>query len=130
MQSAFYSCKNLHTIPLLEVNRNVAFTSTFGACSALTEIRFAGEIGKDISLLSSTKLTKDSICSTIEHLASPETEITGKTLTLSIKAVNKAFETSEGANDGSTSAEWIELAGEKDNEEKPGIRPNWTITLS
>ena len=42
-------------------------------------------------------------------------------LTFSEEAVNKAFETSEGANDGSNSTEWKALADTK---------KNWTITLS
>ena len=45
----------------------------------------------------------------------------GKTITFSKTAVNKAFETSAGANDGSTSAEWLALVGTK---------PNWTISLA
>ena len=45
----------------------------------------------------------------------------GKTLTLSLTAVNNAFETSAGAKDGSTSAEWTALVDAK---------TNWTITLT
>jgi hypothetical protein len=37
---------------------------------------------------------------------------------LPLRAVNKAFETSEGANDGKTSTEWETLIGTK---------TNWTI---
>jgi hypothetical protein len=44
----------------------------------------------------------------------------GLTLTLRLDAVNKAFETSEGAMDGSTSDEWLALAATK---------PSWTISL-
>ena len=42
------------------------------------------------------------------------------TVTFSQTAVNKAFETNEGANDGSTSTAWRELIA---------TRPNWTFAL-
>ena len=45
---------------------------------------------------------------------------TEQILTLSLEAVNRAFATSSGANDGATSATFAELVATK---------PNWTITL-
>jgi hypothetical protein len=48
------------------------------------------------------------------------TTTTGLFVTLRKDAVNKAFETSEGAMDGSTSDEWLALAATK---------ANWTISL-
>lgn len=60
---------------------------------------------------------KETITSWINALSTTKT---GQTLTLNLAAVNKAFETSEGANNGSTSMEWLDLESSK---------PNWTISL-
>lgn len=49
---------------------------------------------------------------------SPDTS--GLTVTLSKVAVDREFETSEGANDGSSSAEWLALVD---------ARPNWSVLL-
>lgn len=45
---------------------------------------------------------------------------TGLTITFNLAAVNKAFETAEGANNGSTTVEWNTLQNSKSN---------WTISL-
>lgn len=63
-------------------------------------------------------LNKKSIKSFVSAL-SPDT--TGKTLTLHKNAIDAAFETSDGANDGADSEEWANLIATKSN---------WTITLS
>ena len=89
----------------------------FGSCYELVEVRFKGTMSYSMKIQYSTKLSKDSILSLIACLS---TEATGKTLTVSQTAVNAAFETSEGAADGSTSAEWTALVESK---------PNWTISL-
>lgn len=65
----------------------------------------------------STKLDKESFVSIVNALS---TSTSGYSVHLSLEAVNKAFETSSGANDGSTSAEWLVLVG---------TRSNWTISL-
>lgn len=62
-------------------------------------------------------LDKASTTSVISALSDTAT---AQTLTLSLSAVNTAFETSEGAADGSTSEEWLALAETK---------PNWLIEL-
>lgn len=64
-----------------------------------------------------TRLSHDSITSIINALS---TTTSGLTVTVSKTAVNKAFETSEGADDGSTSEEWLNLIAS---------RSNWTINL-
>ena len=66
----------------------------------------------------STKLNHDSIVKIIGVLS---TNTSGLTVTLSLTAVNKAFETSVGANNGSTSTEWTNLIATK---------TNWTIALA
>ena len=98
--------------------------NTFSGATGLENLIVEGVIGKDgFNVQWSTNLNKASIKSIINALSSTTT---GLTVTLSATAVNKAFETSEGLADGSTSAEWITLAG---NETTDGIRPNWTILL-
>lgn len=114
---AFNSAKIMRTIKKMIVNENTTFTNTFNNAESLESITFEGEIAKDIDLHWSTKLTEASIRSIIDHLSAL---IGGKTLTLSEAAVNKAFETSEGANDGSTSDVWNSALS---------IRDNWTISL-
>jgi surface protein len=91
--------------------------NAFSDCKALEEIRFSGVIPVSISFKSCTKLSKASIENAINTLS---TTATGQTITLSKAAINKAFETSEGTNDGSTSTEWTTLTNTK---------TNWTISL-
>lgn len=112
----FYNAK-VETFDKLVVVENVKYTSTFQGCTNLKNIVFEGVIGQPINFQWSTLLTKESMLSIMSHLSETSS---GMTLTLSKVAVNKAFETSEGANDGSTSAEWVALVATK---------PNWTISL-
>lgn len=120
IQAIFYQSK-IKRVPLLSLLETTNISTAFYAATDLEDITIEGIIGKDMDMKSCGKLTKKSIKSVIDHL-SPNTS--GKTLTLSEKAVNKAFETSEGANDGTSSAEWEALGGT--NRE----RQNWTIALS
>ena len=99
-------------------------STSFNQMVSLTEIRFEGVIGKTVSLQWSP-LSKASIESIISCLS---TTSSGQTLSLKKTAVNKAFETSSGANDGSTSAEWNLLINGDGTTTNPG-RTNWTITL-
>ena len=64
-----------------------------------------------------TALPKTSITSIINALSD---STSGLSVTFSKIAVDKAFETSNGANDGSASAEWNALKATK---------PNWIINL-
>jgi hypothetical protein len=80
----------------------------FQNCTSLKEVRIAGTIGISLDLHWSTNLSKASIQSIYAAL-SDAAGMSANTLTLSLTAVNKAFETSEGANDGSTSTEWQNL---------------------
>jgi hypothetical protein len=93
--------------------------NTFQYCYALKEVRIVpncATINFDMQFCSS--LSKESIESVINGLSS---EVIGFTAKLKLQAVNKAFETSVGTNDGSNSTEWKALADTK---------KNWTITLS
>ena len=93
-------------------------SSTLSNCGYLKNVVFEGVIGNDMNISGSGMLTKTSITSIINALSNTTT---GTTLQLSKRAVNTAFETSMGAADGSTSAEWLALVASK---------PNWTITLA
>lgn len=94
----------------------------FNGCIALKNISIQGKIGCTISFAQSP-LTKASIVSDegTGILNCLSDTASGKTLTLKKTAVQKAFETSEGANDGNTSEEWLTLVASK---------LNWTITLA
>ena len=100
-------------------NFNWNNNATFSSCPALKNLTLGNKITKSgFSVSSCTKLSKKSIENIINALSE---ETSGLTVTLSKTAVNKAFETSEGANDGSTSEEWSALEATK---------TNWTISLA
>ena len=115
----FHYCTRLKEIVSLKVTEAVKFSTWFGNCSALETINFTDDsvIGNTISFSSSTKLSHDSIVSIINALSTTTSELK---VTLSKAAVNSAFETSEGANDGASSEEWAALIATK---------TNWTISL-
>lgn len=118
--NTFVYCYYLKTIRKLTfpTDENATITNMFFRCYALENIAFGGEIVQTgISFEWSTKLSRESIINIINALSS---NVTDKTITLSRTPVRKAFETSEGANDGNTSAEWLNLIATK---------PGWTISL-
>lgn len=111
---------NLVTIDelILKEDGSQTFTQPFLSCSVLTNIKVSGKIGQNgFNMQWSKKLSRESLISIIAALS---IDTSGLTVTLSLDAVNKAFETSEGANDGSTSPEWKGITG---------TRSNWTISL-
>ena len=116
-----YGASNLVNVDKVIIPSDGSMTinnTNFNSASALEEIRFEGVIGQDgFNMKWSKKLSKASITSIINCLS---TTTSGLAVTLSLEAVNKAFETSVGANDGSTSAEWKTLES---------TRTNWTISL-
>ena len=85
--------------------------------TALREIRFQGIIGLSLDLSEAPVLSAASMENVISCLSG---SASGLTLTLSAAAVNAAFETAEGAGDGSQSAAWAALIATK---------ANWTISL-
>lgn len=110
----------LTSIKKLIVSANTYFVSTmFRYCSALTHCPFEGTIGTNgLTMSFCTSLDKESLTSIVNCLSTTTSSLT---VTLSKAAVDKAFETSSGANNGSTSGEWTTLKGTK---------TNWTITLA
>jgi hypothetical protein len=120
LSNAFGSCSALKTIPKLVVHEGLAYGNAFSGCSALEAIVIEGVIGNTISFSPCKNLSRASIESIISALSQTAS---GNTLTLSKVAVDKAFETSEGAQDGSNSDAWDALGGEK----RP--RQNWAVSL-
>jgi hypothetical protein len=100
----FRNAANIRRIEKLIVGENTTFSGVFQLNNALEEIRFEGIISNDINLQWSTKLSRDSIDSLF--WICNESQGYSFNVTLSLAAVNKAFETSVGANDGSTSEDW------------------------
>lgn len=116
----FSKSESLKTIDklILKDDGSQTFNRAFEA-GGYENIVIEGVIGnRGISLKWATKLTKSSITSFINALSATAT---GNDIVFSITAVNNAFETSPGAADGVSSAEWAALIATK---------PNWTISLS
>ena len=118
----FNACNNLKRVASLTLEVPVTKANhAFFNCIELEEINVicnGGSFAADLSLQYSTKLSRASVTSIINALSSTTS---GLSVTLSKTAVNKAFETSAGAGDGSTSAEWQNLIAPKSN---------WTISLT
>lgn len=113
-QNAFYSCKELKRIIKLIFDGTTNVNNMLYYCIKLEELYAEGKL--DLSLnVQHSPLNKASIISLVNVLSETAE---GQTMTFNLAAVNKAFETSEGANDGSTSAEWDTLQNTKSN---------WTI---
>lgn len=114
---AFYGMKAV-SAKLIVASTTPWGGNVFNASASLENLIIEGIIGTNgLNVRWSTKLSKASITSIINALS---TTTSGLTVTLSKTAVNNAFETSAGAADGSTSAEWLALIG---------ARSNWTISL-
>lgn len=116
--STFAYSSKLHTIECIYPDEDTVFSQAFLSCRNLVYLRVDGIIGRNgFNVQDSKKLDKESISSIINALS---TTTTGLTVTLSIDAVNKAFETSVGANDGEKSPEWATLTA---------TRSDWNISL-
>ena len=114
----FSDSLELVTIDKIICNKNTKFSDAFDWLYALENIRFDGELAKDgLNLQDCEKLSKASL----ESIVNVFSTTASFSATLSKAAVDKAFETSAGANDGSTSPEWLELVA---------TRPNVTILLA
>ena len=109
INGAFAYCPKLRKIQTLPIAEN-ANTLDFTTIPLLEDISFTGVIPVSLSFEQSTKLSKASIESVINHLS---TTASGKTATFSRTAVTNAF--------GSTTASaWTTLVNSKSN---------WTISL-
>jgi hypothetical protein len=119
LANAFTDNANLTIIEKIIVKASISYNNAFNNVPALEEIRFEGEIGRDINFQWSTKLSKASIISIINTLS---TTTSGLTVTLSKTAVDVAFyDEADGGRLGSETQEWETLAQSKSN---------WTISLA
>lgn len=107
------------TQEFMDTDIPVIWSQCFEKCEALRDLTFSGPgvINYTIDLQWSTRLTKASITNVINYLASDTSDLVCR---LSLAAVNIAFETSEGANNGTASEEWLNLIESK---------PNWSFGL-
>ena len=104
---------------IISEKTTTGLNTAFNNAKQLIHCLFGGVLaitGLDMSAC--TLLDKESITSLVGILS---TTTSGLSVTLSKQAVNKAFETSENANNGSNSTEWTTLVNTKQN---------WTINLS
>lgn len=121
--SAFAGCRSLKTIRKIITNAGILYDRVFQNCPLLKNITFEGVIGQNIDFSSCTKLSWDSITSTVNALSDTAE---GKTLTLSKIAVDNAFMhyIGEGVDPvlgtDESNPYWWDLIATK---------PNWTITL-
>jgi len=120
----FSGCSVLKTIRKIIISETVPTnTGTFQNCLQLQNLEFEGVIGNELDFRWSTKLTRASIESIVNHLSDTTT---GKTLTLSKTAVDEAFKFVTEIDgeviivNGSEMDSWKDLVASK---------PNWTITL-
>lgn len=111
----FNYCTALHTIEgihLAEDGSQILGSAIFNKCNALVNLTFYGKIGSSgITLQYSIELSQDSIISVLNALSD---STSGLSITLSLKAVNKAF------TNGVNSSLWQEWVHDKSN---------WTINL-
>lgn len=117
LQGCFYWARNLETIPLLRLQTIVTTVkSAFSQCYALKNITVEGLITYDWDI-GDSPLNRSSIESIVKAL-SPD--ISGKTVVFSEAAINTAFETSPGANDGKMSADWVALVDSRQEKDEEG----------
>ena len=121
LYACFSQAKQLVSIDKIILNNNgyQNITHCFMQNPELRYVIFEGTfVNSGFNFSSSPLLSKESILSIVNALSN---STTGLSITLSLTAVNTAFETSTGAGDGSTSEEWAALIATK---------PNWTISLA
>ena len=108
----YFGCNMLKEAGFKNISESVTFPKTFQNCSSLEHCPVENSvIGSSVDV-SACPFDKETIISWVNALS---TTTSGQTITFKLSAVNKAFETSEGANDGSTSTEWSKLTGTKPN---------------
>ena len=103
---AFLDCTNLVALPPLNLSKCRKALKMFKNAPNIETVTFIGPFLCDIDLSEQTKLNKTSITSFVKAL--PD-DVTDKSFKLSKTAIDNAFETSEGAANGSTSEEWTSL---------------------
>lgn len=104
----FQSSRSIITIDKIKSSVNTYWEGCFNYCEGLINLIIEGEIGKNINIRFSTKLSKASITSIINALSD---NVTDKTATFSKTAKTNAF----------TDSEWATLIATKSN---------WTFSLA
>lgn len=117
LNRVFYGLPNLESLTINRLRADCSYASPLLYNHKLTNLTINGTIGKNGFSVQHSPLNKASLINVINALS---TTTSGLTVTLNLASVNKAFETSEGANDGSLSQEWKDLIATK---------PNWTVSL-
>lgn len=106
----------------IKCSANTTFSNSFWYANFdklfFTEDSVIAQSGIDLKWATSLKSSKESFVNIINTLSNTTT---GLSITFNQNAVNTAFETSEGAADGSASDEWTNLVAS---------RSNWTIALA
>ena len=103
---------------ILKSDGSQTLGDAFKWCFDLKNIVIEGTIGQNgLNFQCASKLSKNSIYSVITHLS---TTTSGLSITLSLTAVQKAFESGLNYNDGATSEEFMALRR---------AYTNWTINL-
>lgn len=118
-----FIASEVKSIEKLIFSENTSISSNmFSTAYYLENVIFDGVMSKmndgGLNMKDCVNINKPSIISLINTLS---TSTTNFSITLSKIAVDKAFETSQDAANGSTSEEWLTLVGSK---------PNWSISLS
>ena len=119
----FSQCTSLRTITSINFGEKITNANNmFASCKALTTIStIEGTIATNI-VLGSCPLDKETIKRLYKALSA---NASGKKITLKKTAVDAAFETSEGANDGGTSPEWLDMV-----DRDTGEKRNWEFILA
>lgn len=119
IDTSFSYCSALKRVSIaIKEDGSQNFSGAFDSDTALEDLTVvSGYFGSNLNFQWATKLKKASFVSVISHLLD---SASGLSATFPKTACDKAFETANGANDGSTSSEWLDLIATK---------PNWTIKL-
>lgn len=111
--SNLFAYSTIYEIDEIVFSENTQIDNLFMDCGALKKVKFSGVIASNgLNLQWSKNLDRASIESVFSVLSQ---EVSSLSITLSLDAVNKAFETQDGANDGSKSAEWQALKDTRKN---------------
>ena len=110
---------------ILKDDGSTTFDYWFKGCTALENITFEGVIGQDIDFSDCTMLTRASIESILSHMPNMYSDLTGKTLTLSLAAVDREFRSVSPSDfitivEGSSGLDWYNVTAQLSN---------WTIIL-
>ena len=123
LNGAFYGMTYLETIDevVIKEDGTCDLSNAFDYDTALKHLKITGTIGLNgLNLQWSTLLTRSSLCYILAALSNTTKELS---ITLPLAAVNREFETTQGANDGSSSPEWLYTVLEE-------WCPNWNIILA